>query len=204
MNQKLRSYGDCMIDQMIEDFFVESEAGLAYIDLCQQQGWPFVIDHITIRCFDIDRRADVFLKKGYVDQNEIVEYPDQGWWAKIYRKASLPTLFIDQAYTDDKGAKSIIPAWVNRFGDEVLHHVAVLVTDMETTIDGLRGKGVEFSGEIVGARGTRLRQIFTAAEVRDGSPFSVLELTERNGYEGFYPDQANSLMQASVKTKSTG
>ncbi len=202
MNKNLHSYGDLLVDKLIEDFFLENEAGLAYINLCEQKGWPFIIDHITIRCFDIDRRAKVFLQKGYVYQNEMVEYPDQGWWARVYRKTGCPALFIDQAYADPSGEKSIIPAWVKQFGEDVLHHVAVLVTDIEKAIEGLRELGIELSGEIVGARGTRLRQIFTAAEVRNGVPFSVLELTERNGYDGFYPEQANSLMQSSVKTKS--
>jgi hypothetical protein len=62
---------------------------------------------------------------------------------------------------------------------------------------------VEFSGEIVGARGTRLRQIFTAAEQRQGQAYSVLELAERRGYDGFVPEQADGLMQASVKTKKS-
>jgi hypothetical protein len=201
MSQQAPPYGDLIVDRLVEEFFEENEAGAAYIGLCKERGWPFIIDHITIRCFDIDHRAKLFLKKGYVYQDEIVEYPDQGWWAKVYRKPCFPALFIDQAYSDSL-EKSIIPAWVKRFGEETLHHVAVLVTDIEMTIEGLKAKGIEFPGEIVGGRGTRLRQIFTAAEVRDGAPFSVLELTERNGYNGFYPEQANSLMQSSIKTKS--
>ncbi|MEK7748348.1 MAG: hypothetical protein AAB300_04675 [Nitrospirota bacterium] len=47
----------------------------------------------------------------------------------------------------------------------------------------------------------RMSVIFTAAEIREGSSFTVLELTERNGYLGFYPEQAHRLMESSVKTK---
>ncbi len=192
-----------MIDHLIADFFSGNEAGRAYANLCQRQGRPLAVDHITFRCMDIDRRAAVFLEKGYLYQGESVEYPDQGWWAKIYRKDGFPTLFIDQAYQDARGQISIIPQWVAQFGEEVLHHVAVLVPDIEVAMNGMKQIGVEFSGEIVGEPHTRLRQIFSAAEIRNRSPFSVLELTERNGYSGFYPEQANRLMASSVKTKSS-
>ena len=196
-------YNDSLIDTRIAQFFSESRSGQIYLRLCEQQGEPCVIDHITIRCLNIDEEAKPFLAKGYSYQDELVEYPDQGWWAKVYRHPSFPTLFIDQAYDDKRGEKSIIPAWVRRFGSNVLHHVAVLVTDIDKTVKWMRDIGGEFSGEVVGARGTRLRQIFTAAEVRDNAPFTVLELTERNGYAGFYPEQANRLMESSV-TKQSG
>jgi len=56
------------------------------------------------------------------------------------------------------------------------------------------------TGQIVGARGGQLRQIFTVPEMIDGQPFSVLELTERHrGYQGFSPPQADSLMKSTVK-----
>ncbi|MBI3358546.1 MAG: hypothetical protein HY201_03550 [Nitrospirae bacterium] len=196
MNKEIPLYGDLLIDILIEDFFLESSAGRLYIDTCKQHGWPFIIDHITVRCLDINRRAEVFLKKGYLYQGEMIEYKDQGWWAKIYRKAGFPPLFVDQAYEDAKEA--IIPAWVKKFGEDILHHVAVLVADIDKTVDALLKNGVVFSGEVVGARGSRLRQIFTAAELRDGSAFTVLELTERNDYDGFYPEQANRLMESST------
>ena len=107
----------------------------------------------------------------------------------------------DQAYDDARGEKSIIPNWVRRFGEGVLHHAAVRVPDIDAAVAALRQQGVEFSGAVVGRRGTRLRQVFTLAEVREGAAFSVLEMTERNGYDGFHPEQADSLMQSSTKTK---
>ncbi len=199
MDKNIPLFGDLVVDRLIEDFFMENSAGRLYIDACEQHKWPFVIDHITLRCMNIERRADLFLKKGYLYQDEIVEYKDQGWWAKIYRKPDFPVLFIDQAYDDARDA--IIPAWVKKFGEDVLHHVAVRVADIDTVILALAKNGVSFSGEVVGGKGSRLRQIFTIAEQRDGKAFTVLELTERNGYNGFYPDQANRLMEASVQTQ---
>lgn len=198
----LPAYDDPLVRDLVGRYFDENEAARVFADESERQEWPLVIDHITIRCLNVDRRVEPFLKGGYVYRNEMVEYPDQGWWAKVYRRPGYPALFVDQAYDDPRGEKSIIPAWVKKFGDEALHHVAVRVGDIEKAVAALQKRGVEFSGSIVGNRGTRLRQIFTASEVRDGSAYSVLELTERNGYDGFYPEQADSLMQASVKKKS--
>ena len=198
----LPSYDDPAVQELIRQYFIENEAARLYVDECGRRGWPFMIDHAAIRCMDVDRRAEEFLKRGFVYRGESVEYPDQGWWAKVYRKEGCPALFIDQAYDDARGEKSILPGWVKKFGERVLHHCAVRVEDIEKAIAALQKRGVEFSGSIVGGRGTRLRQIFTASEVRDRNPYTVLELTERNGYEGFYPEQADSLMQSSVKTKT--
>ncbi|HET6369892.1 MAG TPA: hypothetical protein VFG95_01760 [Nitrospiria bacterium] len=198
----LSPYDDSTVRDLIRAFFQENEAARIYVDEAQKRDWPVVLDHITVRCLDVDRRAQEFLKLGYEDRNELVEYPDQGWWAKVYRRKGYPALFIDQAYADARGEQSILPGWVNKFGDRVLHHVAVRVDDIEVAVDVLNKRGVEFSGKIVGAPGTRLRQIFSAAEVREGMAFSVLELAERKGYEGFYPEQADSLMQSSTKKKS--
>ena len=106
---------------------------------------------------------------------------------------------MDQAYPDGRGRTSIIPGWVKTFGDLVFHHVAVRVEDIEQAIERLKPQGVVFAGQIVGARGGQLRQIFTAPEIVDGQPFSVLELTERHrGYQGFSPPQADSLMKSTI------
>lgn len=198
----LPSYDDALIQALISNYFRENEAARLYMAEYDPQGGPVVIDHITIRCLNVDQRAREFQTRGYVYNGELIEYPDQGWWAKVYRKPGYPALFIDQAYSDPKGERSIIPKWVEAFGDCVLHHVAVLVKDIEGAISALQKRGVTFSGDVVGHRGTRLRQVFTASEARHGMAFSVLELTERNGYDGFYPEQADSLMQSSLKTKS--
>lgn len=191
---------DPMVLGLIEHYFSENWAARLYRSVCEREGWPFVMDHITLRCMDVARRAAPFLERGYLDLGELIEYPDQGWWARVYRREGYPALFIDQAYDDARGAASIIPAWVAKFTDQVLHHVAVRVADIEATVSALEQRGVAFSDQIAGAPGSRLRQIFTVAELRDGMAFSVLELTERNGgYNGFFPDQANRLMQASTR-----
>ncbi len=197
--QPFPSDGDPLIKNLISHYAQGNRAARVYAEISNTQGWPFVIDHVAVRCMNIESRADVFLKAGYTFQDECVEYPDQGWWAKIYRKPGQPVAFVDQAYEDTRGEKSIIPAWVKRFGDKDLHHIAVLIDDIDQAIAVLKTHGVQFAGEVVGSPGSRLRQVFTASEVRDGAAYTVLELTERNGYTGFYPDQANALMESSAQ-----
>jgi len=193
---------DPPVARLTEDYFRENEAARTALELANRSRRRLVIDHLTIRCHRVDDRAREFLDLGYRYRDELIEYPHQGWWAKVYRKEGFPVVFIDQAYEDQRGDASLLRAWVDRFGDRVFHHIAVLVPDIDAAKAEMEGAGVAFAGQIVGARGTRLRQIFTAAEVRDGEAFSVLELTERRHYEGFVPEQADNLMQSSRVKKT--
>lgn len=193
---------DAPVAHLVDEYFRDNEAARVALDLANRAGRPFLLDHMAIRTHHVEERAAEFVGCGFVYRDELIEYPDQGWWAKVYRKAGMPALFIDQAYDDARGKKSLLGAWVNRFGDRVLHHIAIRVPDIEVAKAELEQAGIQFSGAIVGPRGTRLRQIFTAAEVRDGQAFSVLELAERNGYEGFVPEQADGLMQSSTVKKT--
>ena len=201
VEQILARYSEPLIQRPLAEYFRDNEAARRFVEVSAKRNWPVIVDHLTIRCLDIDRRARPLLAIGYQDRNEIVEYPEQGWWARVYRKAGYPAMFIDQSYADERGKKSFLSAWVKRFGEECFHHVAVLVNDIEAVKTAMEAEGIEFSGEIVGPRGTRLRQIFTAAEQREGQAYSVLELAERHNYDGFVPEQADGLMQASVKVK---
>lgn len=190
---------DRVVVRMVEDYVAGNRAAKILRDSLDEVGVGFlpVVDHITIRTLDIDRRAEEFVQLGYV-YSETLHYDD--WFAKVYRVAGYPALFVDQAYPGEKGRTCVIPGWVAQFGDRVLHHVAVRVEDIEKAIARLKARGVAFAGEIVGARGSELRQIFTAPELVDGRPFSVLELTERHrGYQGFSPPQADSLMKSTIQ-----
>jgi len=190
---------DTLISRMIDAYVSRNHAARVLRGLLEEAGVGFypVADHLTLRTLDIDRRAEEYTRLGYA-YSETLQYDD--WYAKVYRKAGYPALFVDQAYPDDRGKTSIIPGWVKKFGDQVYHHVAVRVDDIEKAIDRLKAKGVVFTGQIVGARGGPLRQIFTAPELIDGQPFSVLELAERHcGYQGFSPPQADSLMKSTIK-----
>ena len=189
---------DDLMEKMVATYVVRNRAAGVLKAMLDETGVGFspVIDHVTIRTFDIDRGAEPFVKLGYA-YDETLQYDD--WYAKVYRKVGYPALFVDQAYTDARGKTSIIPGWVNKFGDKVFHHVAVRVEDIERAVARLQQKGVVFAAKIVGAAGGPLRQIFSAPETVDGQPFSVLELAERHrGYQGFLPPQADSLMKSST------
>ncbi|MGQ0812340.1 MAG: VOC family protein [Nitrospiraceae bacterium] len=189
---------DALIGKMVEDYIAKNRAARVLRDMLQETGVGFypVIDHLTIRTMAIDQRTQEFTQLGYVHA-ETLHFDD--WFAKVYRVQGYPALFVDQAYPDDRGRTSIVPGWVALFGDSAFHHIAVRVEDIENAIQRLKAKGVVFAGQIVGARGADLRQIFTVPEMVDGQPFSVLELTERHrGYQGFSPPQADSLMKATM------
>jgi catechol 2,3-dioxygenase-like lactoylglutathione lyase family enzyme len=189
---------DLLMEKMVAAYVARNRAAGILKEMLDETGVGFspVIDHVTIRTLDIDRGAEPFVKLGYV-YDETLQYDD--WYAKVYRKVGYPALFVDQAYPDARGKTSIIPGWVNTFGDKVFHHVAVRVENIEQAVARLRQKGVVFAGHIVGAPGGSLRQIFSAPETVDGQPFSVLELAERHrGYQGFLPPQADTLMKSST------
>jgi len=167
-----------------------------------------LVDHITVRTLDVDRRAKEFIRLGFrwdksIGLNGVLAYDD--WWAKVYRKPGLPAVFIDQAFKDPRGNTSVIPPWVRRFSDRALHHIAVRVEEIEKAVSTMKKKGIRFAGPIVGGRGTDLRQIFTAADVKRGHPFTVVEIIERHrGYAGFSPPSADALMKSSVVTARSG
>lgn len=189
---------DALLKKMVADYVAHNAAAKVLKDLLDQAGvglYP-VIDHVTLRTLDIDRRAQEYVELGYV-YSETLEYND--WFAKVYRKTGYPALFVDQGYLGERGKTSIIPRWVKQFGDGIFHHVAVRVEHIDLAIKSLSAKGVLFAGSIVGEAGGPLRQIFSLPETVDGQPFTVLELAERHqGYQGFSPPQADSLMQSTA------
>jgi len=189
---------DAVLHPIILEYLAGNQAARTVKQVLDEAGIGFfpVIDHLAIRTMDIDRRAKSFVDLGYV-YSETLEYSD--WWAKVYRLSGYPALFVDQGYDDERGKTSVIPRWVAKFGDGGFHHAAVRVEDIEISMAKLKAKGVRFVGEIIGAPGSTLRQIFTAPETVEGEPFSVLELTERHaGYQGFSPPQADGLMRSTV------
>ena len=190
---------EVLLRRYVDDFVRQNEAARVISDGLRVIGvgfWP-VIDHLTFRTLDVEERAREFLKFKYTYDSElgILEY--NNWFAKVYRKPGYPALFLDQAYAGARGKGSLIPDWVKAFGDKTIHHVAVRVEDIEQSILFLEKQGVKFAGEVVGERGSELRQIFTQPEMKKGKAFSVVELTERHqGFMGFSPPQADRLMQS--------
>jgi len=189
---------DGLLERMVTEYVARNRAAKILKGLLDEAGVGFfpVVDHVTLRTLDIDRRAEQFVTLGYAF-DETLEYDD--WYAKVYRKPGYPALFVDQAYGGDRGKSSIIPGWVNIFGDQVFHHIAVRVEDIDKAVERLKKNGVIFAGNILGAAGGQLRQIFSSPEMVDGQPFTVLELAERHrGYQGFLPPQADSLMKSTA------
>ena len=156
-----------------------------------------LIDHCTLRTLDVDRRAEELTLLGFAQDQTIGVLEFDSWWAKVYRKPGYPSLFVDQAYEGERGNTSLIPDWVAAHGDQCFHHIAILVENIEHAIDKLKDRGIKFSGDIVGAANTDLRQIFTQPEMKNDKVYTVLELIERhNGYQGFLPAQADGLMES--------
>lgn len=190
---------DKLLDEYIQRFLEGNRAGRHLAGKLSDCGVGLrpLLDHLTIRTHDVDRRARQFLEFGYHQDQKIGVLEFDSWWAKVYRKPGYPTLFIDQAFEDERGKSSLIPRWVDAHGDECFHHVAILVEDIELAISALERDGFQMAGDIVGSPGSDLRQIFTEPEKVKGEVYTVLELIERhNGYEGFMPPQADSLMES--------
>ncbi|MBC8043464.1 MAG: hypothetical protein IAF08_08465 [Rhizobacter sp.] len=190
---------DKLIEEYIADYLRNNRAAKMLSELLDDAGVGLrpLVDHITIRTADVETRAMEFLQMGFIEDLSLGVVEHDNWWAKVYRRPGLPAIFIDQAFEGERGTSSIIPAWVEKFGDRTLHHVAVSVSEIEHSMSALSKKGIAFSGEITGDPQTPLRQIFTKADMKDGLAFTVLELAERRwGYTGFHSHQANTLMES--------
>ena len=167
---------EVVLAKYVDEFIAGNQAaqvvasGLRVIGI----GFRPVIDHLTFRTLHVDERAKEFLAYGYEYDQKLGLLEYENWWAKIYRKRGYPALFIDQAFEGKRGKSSLIPEWVGQFGDRIPHHIAVRVDEIESAVYFLEKQGVAFSGKIVGEKGSDLRQIFSAPQMRPPKIFSVL------------------------------
>ncbi len=206
LESKINKYPELVRDK-IYNYFAKNKASQAYLELCTEKNWALNLDHLTVRTNNIDSAAKQYENLGW-KYDEKLEYKSEGWWAKIYRHSEFAPFFIDQSYEEWPEDKKIITNWVSKFSDKDFHHIAVLLPaniKMEMAIDLLKAKNIKFLGQITGQADTRLRQVFSQAELIDGIPFTVLELVERNIdpitgkiYKGFIGEQADSLMKDST------
>ncbi|MDD5218490.1 MAG: hypothetical protein PHS88_10360 [Candidatus Omnitrophica bacterium] len=156
-----------------------------------------VVDHLTFRTMHIDKRAKEFLGFGYVYDTKLGAIAYSSWWMKVYRKEGYPSISITQAFNGKRGEASAIPVWVKTFGDNMLHHMAIQVDDIEQAVYYLEKQGIAFVGKIIGDRSSDLRRIFTQPVIKKNRVYTVMELTERHrGYQGIVPPQADQLMKA--------
>ena len=191
---------DVFFDEYIERFLSENKAAHCLNDDLSDCGVGLMplVDHCTLRTLDVNTRAKDLLRLGFSQDQTLGVLEFDNWWAKVYRKPGYPSLFVDQAFEGKRGEPSLIPDWVQTHGDQCFHHIAVLVQDIKHAIDKMQARKIEFSGQIVGAPNTDLRQIFTQPENKNGKAYTVLELIERhNGYQGFLSPQADGLMESS-------
>jgi hypothetical protein len=195
----MNSPTDKFFAEYIDDFLAGNGAARILSESLKKTGVGVMplVDHCTLRTLDVDARAQEAIELGFEYDETIGVLEFDKWWAKVYRKPGYPSLFIDQAFTDERGQGSLIPGWVKAHGDRCFHHIAILMEDIEVAMTAMNSKNIQFAGKIVGERGTDLRQIFTQPEERNGEVYSVLELIERhNGYAGFLPPQADGLMES--------
>lgn len=188
-----------MMQEKIKDYLANNKAAKIIAEHLDQVGTGIhpIVDHVTVRTLNVDESAKEFLKLGFVYDTKIsvLEYED--WWAKVYRKNGYPAVFIDQPFEGKRGEKNVIHEWVREFGSKTFHHIAIQVGDIEIAVAQFKKLGIELAGDIVGERESDLRQVFTKPDMKNGKPFTVLEIAERHrGYEGFLPPQANKLMES--------
>jgi catechol 2,3-dioxygenase-like lactoylglutathione lyase family enzyme len=196
-----------VVNEYVNRYLQNNKAARQIAQAMEKIGVGFrpIVDHITIRTRDVFKKAASFFKLGFeqdpkIGPRGILDYGD--WFAIVLRKPGLPAIFIDQGKFGKAGKTSVIPGWVKTFGDKTLHHVAIQVDEIEKTVRTLKKMGIPFTGEIVGKKGSVLRQIFTKPDMKHGQPFTVLELAERHqGFNGFQPPQADSLMQSTRMNK---
>lgn len=144
-----------------------------------------VVDHISFRTLQVHERALEFEALGFSFDDTIGVVERDDYWFKVYRRPGLPAVLIQQAHEDARGARSPIPAWVERFTDGLPHHIAVEVDRIEDAVDVLGKAGIEFVGKIVGDSASEFRQIYAQPEMIDGIAATVLELVERRwGFSG--------------------
>ncbi|MDA0690473.1 MAG: hypothetical protein O3A78_00665 [Nitrospinae bacterium] len=186
----------------IENFIAGNQAARDLAESLKHSGVGLMplVDHCTLRTLDVDKRAQEVIDLGFRYDESIGVLEFDTWWAKVYRKPGYPSLFIDQAFSGERGQGSLIPGWVEAHGDQCFHHIAILVENIDAAIAAMKKRNIQFAANIVGEPETDLRQIFTQPEERNGKVYTVLELIERhNGYMGFLPPQANGLMESTRK-----
>jgi len=188
-----------LLQQYIAEFAEQNTAAKVVTEGLRVMGIGLrpLVDRLTFRTLDVEQRAKEFIRFGYRFDRRLGRICYEHGWAKVYRKAGYPALFITQAYDGKRGNASVIRPWVSAFGDKTLHHMAILVGEIEEAVFYLEKQGVPFSGKVVGRHGKDLRQTFAAPEIRNGMVYSVLELTERHhGNHDFLKRHEDFLMKS--------
>jgi hypothetical protein len=175
-----------LLKESIDSFVANNGAATVVADGMRVIGIGLrpVIDRITFRTTDIDKRAEEFICMGFAFDSKlgIVEFQDS--WTKVFRRSGYPAICLEQV--KGKSRNNEISESLKTFGDKIPYHMAVLVDDIEQAVFFLEKQGVPMYSRMVGNRGDDFRQAFTLPQGRKNKPFTILELTERHhGYQGF-------------------
>lgn len=143
-------------------------------------GFLPVIDHLTFRTLSVKERAKEFLPFGYrCDRRpDVIGFPDGR--GVLYRRTGYPSILFHEAFEGKKGKGSVIPEWVEVFGDQKPHHIAVSVDEVENGIFYLEKQGVPFDTKVTGNAGSDLRHVFSRPELVQGKSYNAVELVERH------------------------
>ncbi|MCM8775285.1 MAG: hypothetical protein NC930_02890 [Candidatus Omnitrophica bacterium] len=189
------------LDECIKQFLATNGSARVVAEGLRVIGVGFrpLIDHIGFRALDVEDRVREFLRFGYTYDAQLGKVEYGGVWAKVYRKAGYPAIFISQPKDSKTSSRSPVSEWVRMFGTKPAHHLALRVEEIESSVYFLEKQGIVFSGKIIGDKGGNLRQRYTMPEIRNGQAFTVLEIIERNrGYGGFLASHENLLDQSST------
>ena len=129
----MNASADHFFNEYINDFLKGNGAARTLAESLKATGVGLMplVDHCTLRTLDVDKRAVEAIDLGFQYDETIGVLEFDKWWAKVYRKPGYPSLFIDQAFTGERGEGSLIPGWVQAHGDQCFHHIAILVEDIE-------------------------------------------------------------------------
>ena len=179
---------DNALKKYINDFIAGNKAaqtiskGLKVLGI----GLRPVIDHITFRTHDVKSRAKEFLDFGYALDTSVGKIKYKKVWAEIYRKHGYPTISLEQPFEGERGKKCDVSEWIKKFGENVAHHIAIQVEDVNQAVFYLEKQGIPFVNYRGGKKGSVLRKVMTSPEIKDGKEYTLLELIERHfGYSGF-------------------
>jgi len=184
----INQHAEKVIQQYIRQFVQANAAARIIHTLLEHVGVGLrpSIDHLSIRTLDVQERALEFEALGFGFDANLGVIERDSWWGKVYRKPGFPPIYLDQAFADARGVGSLIPNWVKQFTDGGLHHIAIVVEDIDVAVERFKSHGVLFEDSISGRLCDPFRQIYSIPEMVDGSAFTVIEIVERRwGYTGF-------------------
>lgn len=143
------------------------------------------VDHMAIAVRDLETSiAWVTNSLGFV----LKERRETRGTASAMISAVLEANGITVVLLQGTSPESQVSMFVEEYGPGV-QHIALKVSDIETTVQDLKKAGVQFDTSIIGSGG--LRQAFTR---RDAGTGLMFELIERNG-EGFNDTNVTELFK---------